>query len=82
MFDCYWTKQIDNSVSLNIAPIIDRDFDESLKDVLLDDYGYFLFKLDKNMPSSGIEILAKFASEEAASEIAAFHSMTLMAACE
>lgn len=82
MFDYYWTKQIDNSVSLSIAPIIDQDFDESLKEILLDDYGYFLFKNDKRTPSAGIEILAKFASEEAASEMARFHGMTLMAACE
>jgi hypothetical protein len=49
-----------------ISPISRETFDASELEALGDDCGYFIYEVDGNRLSAGIEILAKVASYEAA----------------
>ena len=49
-----------------IAPVSSDAFDQNETDSLGDDSGYFIFEYDANRPASGIEILGKAASYDAA----------------
>jgi hypothetical protein len=49
-----------------VSPISRDAFEANQADTLGDDTGYFIYEFDAERPSSGIEILAKVASETAA----------------
>lgn len=49
-----------------VAPVSRDIFDANKAETLGDDSGYFVYEYDANHPSSGIEILAKAVSADAA----------------
>lgn len=52
-----------------IAPVSSDTFEDNGVHALGDDTGYFIYEYDTERPASGIEILAKLASYEAAVRI-------------
>lgn len=49
-----------------VSPVSKDTFDANRADALGDDSGYFIYEFDTDCPSSGIEILAKAVSMDAA----------------
>jgi hypothetical protein len=61
---------------LCVSPVSRDAFDANKAESLGDDSGYFLYECDANRPLSGIEILAKAASADAAIRLFEIISMS------
>jgi hypothetical protein len=66
MDDFLFSARLPDGREVCIAPISSDVFEDNEADSLGDDSGYFIFEYDADRPSSGIEILGKAASYDAA----------------
>jgi hypothetical protein len=65
MEDLNLSIKIDESLSLCIAPLPARTYREMARG-LGGEFGYFIFEVDESRPDSGINVIGKAASAEAA----------------
>lgn len=66
MEDIFLSMPIDNRRMLCISPLSARSYRDAGGKGLGGEYGYFIYECDSANPQSGIEIIAKAASLEAA----------------
>lgn len=64
----YFSKALDNAVTLSIAPATDEKIVQSGQDIR-DASGYFLFETDNSSHPPGVRIMAQFMSDECALEM-------------
>jgi len=69
MEDLYLSMRLDNNRIICVSPISARTYRESGGQGLGGDFGYFIYEMDAEHPESGIELIAKVVSEEAAVRI-------------
>jgi hypothetical protein len=65
MAEYYFTTNIDNDTTLNIAPLTNRRIAMSGQEIA-DPSGYFLYETCKSQEPNEVRIIAQFLSEEAA----------------
>jgi hypothetical protein len=66
MRDYFFSAPMPDGRQICVSPISRDTFDANQAHELGDDFGYFIYEFDADRPASGIEILAKAASFEAA----------------
>lgn len=66
MDDVFLTAQIDGRRTLCISPLPAKTYREAGGKGLGGEFGYFVYEVDNQTPSVGLEVIAKVASKEAA----------------
>jgi hypothetical protein len=66
MEDVFLSKKISDGRLLCISPLSGQTYKEAGGKGLGGEYGYFVYEVDPQRPQSGIEVIAKAASVEAA----------------
>ena len=82
MRELVFSTRLKDGREICVAPLSKRTFEENKAHSLGDDHGYFIYEIDSRIPSSGIEILGKAVSYDAALRLVDIFmgSRTLMAA--
>lgn len=69
MDDIFLTARIDDTRSICISPLTRKTYRETGAKGLGGEYGYFIYEVDTSLPNTGIEVIGKAASIEAAHRI-------------
>lgn len=75
MRNILFSSRLSDGREICISPISRDAFEANQAYTLGDDSGYFIYEFDANEPSSGIEILAKATSEDAAMRLVDIYVM-------
>jgi hypothetical protein len=66
MDDVFLTAKISDTTSVCISPLPDKTYKETGAKGLGGKFGYFIYEVNTSRPSTGIEVIGKTASLEAA----------------
>ena len=69
MEDLYLSMRLDDHRVICVSPISAKTYRDSGGQGLGGDFGYFIYEMNTDHPESGIEVIAKVVSEEAAIRI-------------
>jgi hypothetical protein len=75
MDDLYLSIRLDERRTICVSPISAKTYREAGGVGLGGDFGYFVYEMNEEQPESGVEVIAKAASAEAATRLFEMISM-------